>query len=150
MAAGSESLTRLGNDPGTIFHRTGNAFFYRLDDIGTRGMVASHMKFIAAIAATTLIISTTPAIAVEYKGICYFNNTSMQCTVRQNPYTMTMIWADGIVEIYSYQGDGIFVDKRGGIWRRDPNNERYMVHKNGNRIGFYEFCYQSRSLKLYG
>ena len=98
---------------------------------------------IAALAIGSSLIVSAPVKAVEYKGICYFNDMSMQCTVRQNPFTMTMIWADGVVEVYSHQfsdqGDGFFVDKRGGIWRPDPTDERFMVHKNGNRIGFYEY-----------
>ena len=100
------------------------------------------MKFFthltSAVILTASILIASPVFSAEYKGTCYFNKKAMPCKVRQNPYTKTMIWEDGVVEVYVHQGKGVFVDKRGGIWRPDPMNPRYMVHDNGNRIGFYE------------
>ena len=78
------------------------------------------------------------AQAAEYKGTCYFNKKSMPCRVIQNPFTKTMIWSDGVTESYSHQGNGIFIDARGGVWQTDPSNPNFMEHSNGNRIGFNE------------
>ena len=93
---------------------------------------SSASVFIASFTASNF------AQAAEYKGTCYFNDKSMSCRVIQNPFTKTMIWSDGVTESYSHQGNGTFVDERGGIWKTDPSNPNFMEHSNGNRIGFYE------------
>lgn len=51
-----------------------------------------------------------------------------------------MRWADGVTETYVHQGNGIFTDKRGGIWTSNPNVKDgiFLIHKNGNQVGFVE------------
>ncbi len=51
-----------------------------------------------------------------------------------------MRWADGVTETYVHQGNGIFTDKRGGIWTSNPNVKDGILlnHKNGNQVGFVE------------
>jgi hypothetical protein len=80
------------------------------------------------------------AQATEYKGTCHFNSLKMPCSVSQNPFTLTMRWADGVTETYVHQGNGIFTDKRGGIWTSNPNVKDGILlnHKNGNQVGFVE------------
>ena len=101
------------------------------------------MKNFIAVAALCLgSIALTPSVSArEYRGTCYFNSTSMTCTVNQNPFVMTMRWADGVTEVYSHKGNGVFVDKRGGIWRPDSTLRKgqFWKHQNGNQIGFVEY-----------
>ena len=116
---------------------------YEIDTIVGRTFTppSNQMKRLLPIAAATIsasLVTAAPSQAREYRGTCYFNQVSMPCTVQQNLYTKTMIWQDGVIETYTHQGNGIFIDKRGGVWRPDPMNPNYMVHNNGNRIGFYE------------
>ena len=98
-------------------------------------------QIVGAIFLTAVSNLISPASAGEYRGRCYFNSMSMPCTISQNPFTMTMRWADGISETYSHQGDGVFVDKRGGIWRPKTNVSRgeFWMNKNGNTFGFIEY-----------
>ena len=87
-----------------------------------------------------VFLLAAPLKAAEYKGTCYFNAKKMPCSVSQNPFTLTMRWADGVTETYSHQGNGIFIDARGGIWTSNQNATQgiFLEHKNGNRIGFIE------------
>ena len=93
---------------------------------------------------TTLIAAvlsvSTSVIAAEHKGTCYFNSKGMPCSVSQNPFTLTMRWSDGVTETYSHQGDGVFIDARGGVWRSHPDATPGILlqHKNGNSVGFIE------------
>lgn len=88
----------------------------------------------------TLIPTTlaSTAQAAEYKGTCSFNSLTMPCLVSQNPFTLTMRWADGVTETYVHQGNGVFTDKNGGIWTSSTHNNDGILlkHKNGNAISF--------------
>lgn len=90
----------------------------------------------------TLIPTTlaSTAQAAEYKGTCSFNSLTMPCLVSQNPFTLTMRWADGVTETYVHQGNGVFTDKNGGIWTSSTHNNDGILlkHKNGNSISFTE------------
>lgn len=90
----------------------------------------------------TLIPATlaSTAQAAEYKGTCSFNSLTMPCLVSQNPFTLTMRWADGVTETYVHQGNGVFTDKNGGIWTSSTHNKDGILlkHKNGNSISFTE------------
>lgn len=90
----------------------------------------------------TLIPTTlaSTAQAAEYKGTCSFNSLTMPCLVSQNPFTLTMRWADGVTETYVHQGNGVFIDKNGGIWTSSTHNNDGILlkHKNGNSISFIE------------
>jgi len=97
-----------------------------------------HFSVKLSVFLTVALTSFAPASAGEYRGTCYFNSKSMPCTVSQNPFVMTMRWADGVTETYSHKSNGVFVDKRGGIWRPATNVSKgeFWEHKNGNTIGF--------------
>ena len=98
-------------------------------------------RFILMTATTVASCSLVLAAqAAEYNGTCYFNSLKMACSVSQNPFTLTMRWADGLTETYVHHGDGVFTDKRGGIWTSDTNVQDgiFLKHKNGNQIGFVE------------
>ena len=100
------------------------------------------MKRLTSIAATTVFSCSLvlSAQAAEYKGTCYFNSLKMPCSVSQNPFTLTMRWADGVTETYVHQGNGIFTDKRGGVWKSNTNVKDgiFLNHNNGNQVGFVE------------
>ena len=51
-----------------------------------------------------------------------------------------MRWADGVTETYVHQGNGIFTDKRGGVWKSNTNVKDgiFLNHNNGNQVGFVE------------
>ena len=52
---------------------------------------------------------------------------------------MTMIWSDGVTETYSNQGNGLFVDIRGGKWMNTGRGANLLLeHKNGNKISFVQ------------
>ena len=92
--------------------------------------------------AAVLSLSTT-AQAAEYRGTCYFNSQKMPCSVSQNPFTLTMRWADGVTEMYVRHGSGnsiYYTDERGGIWTPNLNATHgiFLEHKNGNTVGFIE------------
>lgn len=71
------------------------------------------------------------------KGACTFNEKTMACTVMRTEDRMTMIWSDGVTETYSDQGDGIFVDIRGGKWINKARGSNLLLeHNNGNTITF--------------
>ena len=71
------------------------------------------------------------------KGACTFNDNTMACTVMRTKNQMIMIWSDGVTETYSDQGDGIFVDVRGGRWTDKARGANLLLeHKNGNTISF--------------
>ena len=71
------------------------------------------------------------------KGACSFNEKTMACTVMRTNDRMTMIWSDGVTETYSDQGDGIFIDIRGGKWINKARGSNLLLeHKNGNTITF--------------
>ena len=71
------------------------------------------------------------------KGACTFNEKTMACTVMRTKDRMTMIWSDGVTETYSDQGDGIFIDIRGGKWINKARGSNLLLeHKNGNTITF--------------
>ena len=73
------------------------------------------------------------------KGLCSFNSKSMPCTVMQADNQMTMIWSDGVTETYSNQGNGLFIDIRGGKWMNTGGGSDLLLeHKNGNRISFVQ------------
>ena len=97
-------------------------------------------KFLLAV--ITLIPTTlaSTAQAAEYKGTCSFNSLTMPCLVSQNPFTLTMHWADGVTDTYVHQGNGVFTDKNGGIWTSSTHNNDGILlkHKNGNAISFTE------------
>ena len=78
--------------------------------------------------------------SAEYKGTCSFNSLTMPCLVSQNPFTLTMRWADGVTETYVHQGNGVFTDKNGGIWTSSTHNNDGILlkQKNGNSISFTE------------
>ena len=95
-----------------------------------------------ALFAVALSLASS-ARAAEYRGTCYFNSVKMPCSVSQNPFTLTMRWADGVTETYVRHGSGeniYYADKRGGIWRPNLNAKYglFLKHKNGNSIGFIE------------
>jgi len=96
---------------------------------------------LSTILTSALISFALPSSAGEYRGKCYFNSISMSCTVSQNPSAMTMRWADGVTETYIHKGNGVYVDKRGGIWRpaTSVSKGEFWEHKNGNTIGFVEY-----------
>ena len=103
-------------------------------------MTFRHRAFLpTAVFAAVLSLSTT-AQAAEYQGTCYFNSKGMPCSVSQNPFTLTMRWSDGVTETYSHQGNGVFVDERGGIWKSHPDATKgiLLLHTNGNSVGFIE------------
>ena len=97
-------------------------------------------KFLLAI--ITLISTTlaSTAQAAEYKGTCSFNSITMPCSVSQNPFTLTMRWADDVTETYVHQGNGVLTDKNGGIWASSIHNNDgiFLKHKNGNSISSIE------------
>ena len=100
-----------------------------------------HFRKIVPTALCTAFLSlSTTAKAAEYRGTCYFNSKGMPCSVSQNPFTLTMRWADGVIETYSHQGNGLFIDERGGVWTSHPDATQGILlqHKNGNSIGFVE------------
>lgn len=71
------------------------------------------------------------------KGACTFNQKTMACTVMRTKDRMTMIWSDGVTETYSDQGNGIFIDIRGGKWINKARGSNLLLeHKNGNTITF--------------
>ena len=47
---------------------------------------------------------------------------------------MTMRWADGVTETYSHQGNGVFIDERGGVWQSNLNAAKgiWLEHANGS------------------
>ena len=100
------------------------------------------MKIISLITSAVVLSfsSVLSAQAAEYKGTCYFNSQKMPCFVNQNAFVLNMNWADGVVESYVHQGNGVYSDKRGGIWTSNPNvrDGILLEHKNGNRVGFVE------------
>lgn len=101
------------------------------------------LKFVPA-AVLSVVMPLAPSVkAAEYKGTCYFNSVNMPCSVSQNPYTLTMRWADGVTETYVRHDNGeniYYTDKRGGVWRPNPNVNHglFLKHENGNSIGFVE------------
>lgn len=72
-----------------------------------------------------------------HKGACTFNEKTMACTVMRTKDRMTMIWSDGVTETYSDQGNGLFIDIRGGKWTNKGRGSNLLLeHKNGNTIKF--------------
>ena len=53
-----------------------------------------------------VFLLAAPLKAAEYKGTCYFNAKKMPCSVSQNPFTLTMRWADGAKETYAIRETG--------------------------------------------
>ena len=106
-------------------------------------MTFHHRAFLpTAFFAAILTLSTT-AQAAEYRGTCYFNSQKMPCSVSQNPFTLTMRWADGVTETYVRRGSGnsiYYTDERGGIWKPNLNATHgiFLERKNGNTVGFIE------------
>ena len=108
--------------------------------IATRRMTLVCRRFLPTTVFTIVLSLSASAMAAEYKGTCYFNTKRMPCSVSQNPFTLTMRWSDGVTETYSHQGNGVFIDARGGIWKNHPDATQGILlqHKNGNSVGFIE------------
>lgn len=103
-------------------------------------MQMNFIRLLTTASAACFASLSIPVHAGEYQGTCFFNAKKMPCSVSQNPYTMTMRWADGVTEAYSHQGNGVFIDERGGVWQSNLNAPRgiWLEHANGNSIGFVE------------
>ena len=106
-------------------------------------MRLAMLKLFPTVLFAVALPLVSSAKAAEYRGTCYFNSVKMPCSVSQNPFTLTMRWADGVTETYIRQGSGeniYYTDKRGGIWRPNLNVKHglFLNHKNGNSIGFVE------------
>ena len=100
-------------------------------------------KFVPTALIAVVLPLASAAKAAEYIGTCYFNSVNMPCSVSQNAFTLTMRWSDGVTETYARHGNGkniYYTDKRGGIWRPNPNVPYgiWLEHKNGNSVGFVE------------
>ena len=73
---------------------------------------------------TTVFLLIFTGSAVE--GCLVQRNPLLQrkqipCFASQNPFTLTMRWADGVKETYNHHDHGIFIDARDGIWTCNQN-----------------------------
>ena len=113
---------------------------YKGAGVAVSRMTPDLRKFLPTALFVVVLSLLSTAKAAEYKGTCYFNSKGMPCSVSHNPFTLTMHWSDGVTETYSHQGDGVFIDARGGVWKSHPDAKWGLLlqHKNGNSVGFIE------------
>ena len=107
------------------------------------GMTFDIRKLLPISLFAIFLSLSTIAKAAEYRGTCYFNSLKMACSVSQNPFTLTMRWADGVTETYVRHGRGnatYYTDQRGGIWTSKPKvtHGLFLEHNNVNSLGFIE------------
>ena len=104
-------------------------------------MIPRKNHLVITLAITSSLLGAGSARAVPYPAQCQFNNQQpMACTVRSNPFTWRIDWADGVSESYVRHhtpNTNTLVDERGGVWNRQSNGmgkQEVLTHANGNRI----------------
>ena len=79
--------------------------------------------------------------AHHIRGICFFNQQSMPCSVSEDPYTLKLLRVDGRTERFAYvEAEDSFVGPQDDFWHVSHDQSRgvFLQDQDGDAVGFVE------------
>ena len=79
--------------------------------------------------------------AHHIRGICFFNQQTMPCSVSEDPYALHLLRVDGSTARFAYaEEDDSFVGPMDALWHvsRDQSRGLFLQDQDGDAVGFVE------------
>ena len=79
--------------------------------------------------------------AHHIRGICFFNQQTMPCSVSEDPYALNLLRVDGSTARFAYaEEDDSFVGPMDTLWHvsRDQSRGLFLQDQDGDAVGFVE------------
>ena len=79
--------------------------------------------------------------AHHIRGICFFNQQTMPCSVSEDPYALNLLRVDGSTARFAYaEEDDSFVGPMDALWHVSSDQSRglFLQDQDGDAIGFVE------------
>ena len=79
--------------------------------------------------------------AHHIRGICFFNQQTMPCSVSEDPYALNLLRVDGSTARFAYaEEDDSFVGPMDALWHVSSDQSRglFLQDQEGDAVGFVE------------
>lgn len=86
--------------------------------------------------------------AHHIRGICFFNQQTMPCSVSEDPYALHLLRVDGSTARFAYaEEDDSFVGPMDALWHVSSDQSRglFLQDQGGDAVGFVENPIQTMS-----
>ena len=94
---------------------------------------------LAVLAAAAAVGSSGQAHHI--RGICFFNQQTMPCSVSEAPYALNLLRVDGSKARFAYaEEDDSFVGPMDALWHVSSDQSRglFLQDQDGDAVGFVE------------
>lgn len=101
----------------------------------------NHRLLLALAVLAAAAAVGTSGQAHHIRGICFFNQQTMPCSVSEDPYALNLLRVDGSKARFAYaEEDDSFVGPMDALWHVSSDQSRglFLQDQDGDAVGFVE------------
>ena len=98
-------------------------------------------RLLLALAVLAAAVLGSSGQAHHIRGICFFNQQTMPCSVSVDPYALHLLRVDGSTARFAYaEEDDSFVGPMDALWHVSSDQSRglFLQDQDGDAVGFVE------------
>ena len=100
-----------------------------------------NYRLLLALAVLAAAALGSSGQAHHIRGICFFNQQTMPCSVSEDPYALNLLRVDGSTARFAYaEEDDSFVGPMDALWHVSSDQSRglFLQDQDGDAVGFVE------------